>query len=149
MEKSIVTISTRDDNFLDCSFAIVEKENLKIIIILRNSECGIFDYHELKDEKNYHYLLLKHYQDDESAYKDFLKLIGKMCKKTIDSKYFLNHKEEDNRIVYIDYKNEHMIEDDEKNDYDERYRVFKCFVEEKATSHLDSMCEEACSCAAE
>ncbi len=92
MEKSIVYISMRDDNNLDCSYSIIQKEELKIIIILKDSECGIFDYHELKDKKLYHYLLLKHYQDDESAYKDFLKLVGKMCKKSRDSKYFLNHK---------------------------------------------------------
>ena len=29
------------------------------------------------------------------------------------------------------------------------YYSRKCFVEEKATSHLDNVCEEACSCAAE
>ncbi len=133
IEKSIVYISMRDDNNLDCSYSIIQKEELQIIIILRDLECGIFDYHELKDEKFYHYLLLKHYPDDESAYKDFLKLVGKMCKKSKDSKYFLNHKDEDNRIVYIDYKTEHGINDDEKNNYKERYVTYKNFVEKTIT----------------
>jgi hypothetical protein len=127
MEKSIVSVSMRDENDLDCSYAIVQKDELKIIIVLRNSECGIFDLNNLK---SFNYLLLKHYPDDESAYRDFLKLMGKMCKKSKDSKYFLNHIDEDNRIVYIDSQNEHMINDVEKDEYKERLTAFEDFINE-------------------
>ena len=128
MEKSVVYVSMRDNNDLDCSYSIIQKDDIMVVIILRNSECAIYDYKEFQ-EGNFHYLLLKHYQDDESAYKDFLKLIGKMCKKTKFGKYFLNHIDEDNRIVYIDYKNEHMITNDEKDTYNKRFLDFKDFVE--------------------
>ena len=74
---------------------------LEIIIILKDLECAIFDYNQLKQEKKFKYLLLKHYEDSESAYKDFLKLIGKMCKKSKSSKYFSNHKTEDNRMAIV------------------------------------------------
>ena len=129
MEKSIVYVSMRDDNNLDCSYSIIQKEELQIIIVLKGIECGIFDYQRLKNEKEFQYLLLKHYPDEDSAYKDFLKLIGKMCKKSKDSKYFYNHIIEDNRIVYIDYKNEHGIRDDEKDIYKKRFLNFKDFIE--------------------
>ncbi|MCR5147095.1 MAG: hypothetical protein K6B70_07150 [Clostridia bacterium] len=82
--------------------------------------------------KKFNYLLLKHYPDNESAYKDFLKLIGKMCKKSKDSKYFLNHKNEDNRMLYDDLKNEHMIKYDERNNFSERYEEFEKFIKENA-----------------
>lgn len=81
MEKSIVYISMRDDNNIDCSYSIVQKDELKVIIVLKDLECAIFDYNNLKNEKKFKYLLLKQYYDNESAYKDFFKLIGKMCKK--------------------------------------------------------------------
>ena len=81
MEKSIVYILMRDDNSIDCSYSIVQKDELKVIIVLKDLECGIFDYNNLKNEKKFKYLLLKQYCDNESAYKDFFKLIGKMCKK--------------------------------------------------------------------
>ena len=128
MEKSTVYVSMRDDNNLDLSYAIIQKDELKIIIILRNSECAIFDYDELKNKHAFNYLLLKHYPNDELAYKDFLKLIGKMCKKSKESKYFLNHKDEDNRIIYIDNLNEHMINDDENDIYKERFIDFETFI---------------------
>ena len=133
MEKSIVYVSMRDENNLDCSYSIVQKDDLKIIIVLRDLECGIFDYNELKKNKTFKYLLLKQYQDAESAYKDFLKLIGKMCKKSKESKYFLNHKNEDNRMIYNNLKSEHMIDGDEKNNYNERYNEFEKFIIE----HVD------------
>ena len=81
MEKSIVYISMRDDNNIDCSYSIVQKDELKVIIVLKDLECAIFDYNNLKNEKKFKYLFLKQYYDNESAYKDFFKLIGKMCKK--------------------------------------------------------------------
>ena len=128
MEKSIVSVSMRDENNLNCSYSIIQKEEVRIIIILRNLECAIFNYDELKNKNKFHYLLLKHYKNDELAYKDFLKLIGKMCKKTLESKYFLNYKDEDNRMLCVEIGNEHMISENEKLDNDKRYKEFKNFV---------------------
>lgn len=82
----------------------------------------------MKNDKIFKYLLLKQYHDNESAYKDFLKLIGKMCKKTKSSKYFLNHKIEDNRMIHNNSKSEHMINLEEKNTYNDRYIVFEKFI---------------------
>ena len=63
-----------------------------------------------------------------SAYTDFLKLIGKMCKKEPDSKYFRNHKEEDNRMVHNGKMQEHMINDEERSIYESRLNAFVGFV---------------------
>lgn len=132
MIESIVKISMQEDNDLDCSYAIIDKGNVSVIIILKDTECGIFDYSSFKKEDFvYKYLLLKHYSDASWAYKDFLKLIGKMCKKALDSKYFLNHKQEDNRMVFVDMQNEHTISEEEREGYRERYCVFQEFVLDK------------------
>lgn len=129
MIESTVQISMQDDNNLECSYAIVNKGNISIIIVLKDTECGILDYNQLKEANfTYRYLLLKHYNNSSGAYKDFLKLIGKMCKKHEDSKYFQNRKEEDNRMVCFDWENEHMITDEEKAIYKERYEAFKQFI---------------------
>lgn len=98
----------RDETTLNCSYAIVTKGTINIIIILRDCECAIYDYNDLKAKENYHYLLLKHYKSPSCAYKDFLKLIGKMCKKSSDSKYFSNRKQEDNRMIFDDFEHEQI-----------------------------------------
>ena len=136
MEKSIVFVSMRDDNDLDCSYSIVQKDEASVVLVLKDTECAIFDYKELVEEKKFHYLLLKHYPDSTFAYKDFLKLVGKMCKKSKYGKYFLNHIDEDNRMVYLDQKNEHMISDEERDIYNDRFLSFKKFVEERADKFL-------------
>ncbi len=129
MVESVVKVSMRDDNDLGCSYAIVSKGKVSVIIVLKDSECAIFDYDLLKMAKyEYHYLLLKQYASDGSAYRDFLKLIGKMCKKRADSKYFLNRKREDNRIVLSGDEGEHVISGEEKAAYDRRYILFREFV---------------------
>ena len=128
VEKSVVYVSTRDDNNINCTYSIVQKDELEIIIILKDLECAIFDYNQLKQEKKFKYLLLKHYEDSESAYKDFLKLIGKMCKKSKSSKYFSNHKTEDNRMIHNNFKSEYMIRPEERNEYNERYITFEKFI---------------------
>ena len=110
MEKSVVYVSTRDDNNINCTYSIVQKDELEIII------------------KKFKYLLLKHYEDSESAYKDFLKLIGKMCKKSKSSKYFSNHKTEDNRMIHNNFKSEYMIRPEERNEYNDRYIIFEKFI---------------------
>ena len=129
MTQSIVKVSMRDDNDLGCSYAIVSKGQVSVIIVLKDSECAIFDYNLLKmAEYEYHYLLLKHYGSDRSAYQDFLKLIGKMCKKHEDSKYFLNRKSEDNRMVVSGAGGAHMISGEERAAYEERYILFRAFI---------------------
>ena len=89
MTESVVKVSMIEDNSLNCSYAIISKDKLNIIIIFKDLECAIFDLDDLKATKEYRYLLLKHYVTGSYAYTDFLKLIGKMCKKDKSSKYFM------------------------------------------------------------
>lgn len=129
MTESIVKISMRDENTLSCSYAIITKGTITIILILKDCECAIYDYNDLKATKqNCHYLLLKHYKKPSCAYTDFLKLIGKMCKKRSDSKYFSRRKEEDNRMIFEDFEHEHMIKEEEKDTYRERFSDFENFL---------------------
>lgn len=135
MTESTVKISMRDENGLGCSYAIITKDKMSIIIILKDQECAIFHYDDLRSREKevsrqceYHYLLLKHYDSDSYAYKDFLKLIGKMCKKGRDSKYYANPQNEDNRMICGSTDDEHMIKAEERPLYEERYFDFKCFV---------------------
>ncbi len=130
MNESVVKVSMQDENELNCSYAIISKDSTSIVIILKKKECGIFDYDVIKRKDfRYEYLLLKHYDSESVSYKDFLKLIGKMCTKDKNSKYFGNHKQEDNRMV-ADSMGARMINEDEKSAYDERYNDYKkCVVE--------------------
>lgn len=129
MVESTVRISMADDNALDCSYAIVEKSGTGVILILRQAECAIFDWAELKSTGPFpRYLLLKHYPDAALAYADFLKLIGKMCKKHPDSKYFRNRIREDNRMVVERFGSEHMLTDAERPHYQDRLCAFVQFV---------------------
>lgn len=125
----------RDDNSYNCSYAIITKEKNKIqksiIIILKDLECGVFDYDKFKSTEELRFLLLKQYDNNDYALKDFYKIVGKMCHKSIDSKYFLNHIEEYNRIKFVDFQSETMID---FNNNDEklflRYNSFLKFIEE-------------------
>lgn len=125
----------RDDNSYNCSYAIITKEKNKIqksiIIILKDLECGVFDYDKFKSTEELRFLLLKQYDNNDYALKDFYKIVGKMCHKSIDSKYFLNHIEEYNRIKFVDFQTETMID---FNNNDEklflRYNSFLKFIEE-------------------
>ena len=129
MEKSVVYVSMKEDNNINCSYAIVDKGEKSVIIIFKDLECVIYDYELFsKDDFDYKYLLLKHYEDETSAYKDFMKIIGKMCKKSIDSKYFKNHIVEDNIIAFRDDKNEHTIVGERKQVYIERYTNLSSFI---------------------
>ena len=127
MTESVVKVSMIEDNGLDCSYSIITKDNLNIIIIFKDLECGIFDFDDLKKTKNFKYLLLKHYPSGSVAYTDFLKLIGKMCKKDKNSKYFMNHKDEDNRMV-VSEAGEEMITQDKRELFQDRYEAFKEYV---------------------
>lgn len=134
MEKSIVNVSMRDDNNYGCSYAIITKEKNKIqksiIVILRDLECGVFDYEEFKNNENLRFLLLKQYDNNVYALKDFYKIVGKMCHKNIESKYFLNHKEEYNRIKFIDFQTETSDFDYNDEELFARYHSFQKFIEE-------------------
>ncbi len=127
MTESVVKVSMIEDNSLNCSYSIISKETLNIIIIFKDLECAIFDLDDLKETKEYRYLLLKHYVTGSYAYTDFLKLIGKMCKKDKSSKYFLNHKNEDNRMV-VHEDGERMISKEERELFKNRYDIFKEYV---------------------
>ena len=67
MEGSHVLVSMRDENQINCSYAIVEKafnnESYKVIIIVKDTEVAIFDYSLFTDTRkfSFHYLLLKHH----------------------------------------------------------------------------------------
>lgn len=124
MTESVVKVSMIENNNLDCSYSIITKEDLNIIIIFKNLECAIFDFDALKETKEFKYLLLKHYSSGSAAYTDFLKLIGKMCKKEKGSKYFMNHKDEDNRMVVYE-SGEEMISQEVKIMLQGRYEAFK------------------------
>lgn len=133
MEKSIVYVSMQENNNLECSFAIVEKATKSVIIVFKDLECVIYDYKDFQKENfDYKYLLLKHYQDEIMAYKDFMKLIGKMCKKSIDSKYFNNHINEDNNIMFINDKKEYMIKDNQLL----KYNFLKKFIKKNKSKFI-------------
>ena len=122
MEKSLVQISMRDENGLGCSYAIISKEDVSVIVILRDRECGIFDYGQLlAEDASLSYLLLKHYDSDSNAYRDFFK-------KSADSKYFRNHLREDNRMVSPDGCPGHMLRPEENAEFQDRLSAFLSFV---------------------
>lgn len=130
MNQSAVQVSLRDENGLDCSYAIVQKSEYRVIILVRAADCAIYDANELQMNADAHYLLLKHYPSESIAYRDFMKLIGKMCTKSTSSKYFAVHVVEDNRMVVEDAENEHMITTTELMEYAPRFSAFKTFVNE-------------------
>ena len=137
MQKSIVYVSMKDKNEIECSYAIIEKEDKNTIIIFKDLECVIYDYDSLiKDDFNYKYLLLKHYENTTKAYKDFLKLIGKMCKKSVECKYFKNPIEEDNWMIFNSDNDEHMILDKEKINYLDRKNSLTEFIKKNKSKFI-------------
>lgn len=108
-----------------------------VIVILKDLECGVFDYTEFKNTKDLRFLLLKQYDNSDYALKDFYKIVGKMCHKNIESKYFLNHKEEYNRIKFIDFQNETMDFDYNDAILFSRYNSFLEFIEKIRTNIND------------
>ena len=124
MTESTVHVSMRTDNGLGCSYAIVRKGNHAVLILLRDAECAVFD---LGDPKS-RYLLLKHYPDDRVALTDFYKLIGKMCAKPADSKYFCTRRDEDNRMVVPPKGREYMLPPEEASAYSSRLAEFLAFA---------------------
>lgn len=124
MTESTVRISMRAENNLDCSYAIVSKGGHAVLILLRDAECAIFD----RDEPESRYLLLKHYPGDRTALTDFYKLIGKMCAKPENSKYFGTRKDEDNRMVVLSNGSEHMLQAGEAEAYAPRLQAFLAFA---------------------
>lgn len=129
MNLSKVGISLADDNGLGCSYAVIEKSNASVILVLKDAECAAFDYDCIRKKNfDFEYLLLKHYADEKAAYKDFLKLIGKMCAKRNDSKYFGNYVEENNRMVFRADGICRMIKSDEYTEYEKRFTEYKNFI---------------------
>ena len=129
MEKSTVYVSMNDKNTIGCSYAISEKDGKNAIIVFKDLEVGIFDYDALlKENFDSRYLLLKHYENTSTAYKDFMKLIGKMCKKSVNCKYFKNPIKEDNWMIFNDDTNEHMIIEEEVSNYLIRKNDFINFI---------------------
>lgn len=124
MTDSTVRISMRADNGLGCSYATVSKGEYSALILLREAECAVFDLHA-PDSR---YLLLKHYPNDRAALADFYKLIGKMCAKRPDSKYFGSRKAEDNRMV-VSADGEHMCTAAEAAEHAARLAEFLAFAE--------------------
>lgn len=123
----------KEDNAIDASFAIIQKQEKgitsSVILIWKQCEVTILDYKELlKVNQDIHYLLLKFYEDEKSAYKDFMKLIGKMCKKKIDSKYFLFPKQEDNKIKFVTDEEEYILRGEEAIHYETRWKLFQSFI---------------------
>ena len=65
-----------------------------------------------------------------------MKLIGKMCKKSIEGKYFRNHINEDNWMIFNDDENEHMILDEEKTTYIDRKNKLTEYVKNKKNEFI-------------
>ena len=118
-------------------YAVVDKGSASVLLVLRGRECGVFDYTAMSLDK-FQYLLLKHYDTPSRAYEDFLKLVGKMCKKREDSKYFGNHVPEDNRMVRT-MEDEHSITCKERALYEERFAAFREFVAQERVTILRAM----------
>lgn len=113
---------------MDCSYVIVQKGAYSITIVLRCKECAIFDSFELMRSENCHYLLLKQYTSEQQAYRDFLRLIGKMCIKKDNSKYFAEHLEEDNRIYVAANDQETMSRPSDTTALDIRLTDFMAYI---------------------
>lgn len=120
------TVRMEENRALGATYAAVEKGGIGVLLLLRDRECGIFDY-SAGGLGEFRYLLLKHYDTPSRAYEDFLKLVGKMCKKSGDSKYFQNRLSEDNRMVRT-AEGEHGITREEGTIYEERFTAFREFV---------------------
>ena len=120
------TVRKEENRALGATYAVVEKGGIGVLLLLRDRECGIFDY-STEGLGEFRYLLLKHYDTPSRAYEDFLKLVGKMCKKNGDSKYFQNRLSEDNRMVRT-AEGEHGITREERAIYEERFTAFREFA---------------------
>ncbi|MBQ7848237.1 MAG: hypothetical protein IJ343_00745 [Clostridia bacterium] len=125
MTESTVRVFMRADNGLGCSFAVVDKGGAAVLILLRDAECAVFELHA-PDSR---YLLLKHYPDGREALRDFYKLVGKLCAKPAESKYFGTRKDEDNRMVVTADGQEHMLQPDEAPAFNARLEAFLSFAE--------------------
>ena len=132
MENSDVSVSQRGENHLDCRYAIVRKAAAAVLVVVRNADCSIFDTTDLQ-HSNVRYLLLKHYPSADMAYRDFLKLIGKMCTKRADSKYFGKHLPEDNWMLVDKSGRDRMICPDERAMFDDRRQELMSYIHAHAT----------------
>lgn len=124
MVRSVVRME--ENEALGATYAVVEKGGTGVLLLLKDRECGIFDY-SAEGLGEFRYLLLKHYDTASRAYEDFLKLVGKMCKKGEDSKYFGRRIAEDNRMVRT-AGGEHGITREERAAYEGRLAAFREFA---------------------
>ncbi|RKJ41417.1 hypothetical protein D7X94_03765 [Acutalibacter sp. 1XD8-33] len=135
MVRSVVRME--ENQALDAAYAVVEKGPAGVLLVLKDRECGIFDCTAMNSDQ-FQYLLLKHYDTPSRAYEDFLKLVGKMCKKREDSKYFGAHLPEDNRMVRT-AQGEHGITWEERSVYEERFAAFRRFVAGERSNILKAL----------
>lgn len=135
MVRSVVRME--ENQALDAAYAVVEKGPAGVLLVLKDRECGIFDCAAMNSDQ-FQYLLLKHYDTPSRAYEDFLKLVGKMCKKREDSKYFGAHLPEDNRMVRT-AQGEHGITREERSVYEERFAAFRRFVAGERSNILKAL----------
>ncbi len=135
MVRSVVRME--ENQALDAAYAMVEKGPAGVLLVLKDRECGIFDCTAMNSDQ-FQYLFLKHYDTPSRAYEDFLKLVGKMCKKREDSKYFGAHLPEDNRMVRT-AQGEHGITREERSVYEERFAAFRRFVAGERSNILKAL----------
>ena len=135
MVRSVVRME--ENQALDAAYAVVEKGPAGVLLVLKDRECGIFDCTAMNSDQ-FQYLFLKHYDTPSRAYEDFLKLVGKMCKKREDSKYFGAHLPEDNRMVRT-AQGEHGITREERSVYEERFAAFRRFVAGERSNILKAL----------
>ena len=131
MATSTVTVSLKEHTFNDFSYAIVNKGLISAVLILGDKVCGIFNLLELRNVEpfRFHYLLLKHYDTDEDAQTDFVHILGELCKMNDASRYYLLPLEEDNRIIYKGYNDEHKITTEERSKYKRQYNDYMRLVD--------------------
>lgn len=139
---SYVYTSLPDENYIDCSYAVVSKkgnnspQNYAVLIILKNLDIAILDYNEYIQNSiaDPHYLLIKQHFNGKEAYNDFLSLIGKMCKKDIESKYFRHHIPENNRMLPDKDTGAFIMVDkytSNSADFNVRLNSFKAFIKKQ------------------
>lgn len=133
MIESKVIVSMDGDNALGCSYAIVTKcsSNSTVLIMFKGKDCTIVDFDALQSN-NMRCLLMKHHMNSHDTYSDFMKLIGKMCKKNETSKYFRKDYDEDNIVICTGSDERHVKECDAGAFKDRRAKLLEFIMEHKS-----------------
>lgn len=116
----------------ECTCALIRKGSHAALLVHRERECAVLDPAALAAGQT-GYLLLKHYHSQEAAWRDFLRLMGKLCTKRPDSKYFGTRIPEDNRMIVRPDGSEAMLPSDIDPDLDARLTAFRAFIGEHLT----------------